>query len=80
MAEAVASLIVLIYNPDRVWANSAAGSKGNPLVYIPDSAYLIVGKSRFGFIEQKVGAILVDWNGASGWGIHSRGYTQLQAI
>lgn len=80
LAETVASLIILIYNPDRIWANSAAGSKGNPLVYIPDSAYLIVGKSRFGFIENHIGAILVDWNGASGWGIHSKGYTQLQAI
>ena len=80
MAEATASLILLIYNPDRIWADSAVGQKGNPLVYIPDSAYIIVGKSRFGFVENHIGAILVDWTGSSGWGMMSKGYTQLQAI
>jgi len=80
MAEATASLILLIYNPDRIWANSAVGSKSNPLVYLEDSAYLIVGKSRFGFIENHIGAILVDWDGKSGWGTKSRGYTQLLAV
>ena len=80
MAEATASLILLIYNPDRIWADSAVGQKGNPLVYIPDSAYIIVGKSRFGFTENHIGAILVDWTGSSGWGMMSRGYTHLQTI
>ena len=80
MAEATASLILLIYNPDRIWADSAVGQKGNPLVYIPDSAYIIVGKSRFGFTENHIGAILVDWTGSSGWGMMSKGYTHLQAI
>ena len=80
MAEATASLILLIYNPDRIFADSAAGQKGNPLVYIPDGAYIIVGKSRFGFTENHIGAILVDWTGSSGWGMMSRGYTHLQTI
>ena len=80
MAEATASLILLVYNPDRIFADSAAGQRGNPLVYIPDSAYIIIGKSRFGFIENHIGAILVDWTGGSGWGMMSRGYTHLQVI
>ena len=78
LAEAVASLVLLVYNPERIYAESAVGMKGNPLMYVSDGAYVIVGKSRFGFREGGVGAFLVDWNGAAGWGEKSRGYFRLE--
>jgi len=79
MAEALASLVILVYNPDRIYADNAMGMKSNPLPYFEDSAYIIVGASRFGFRENHTGAILVDWGGASGWGMASRGYFHLGA-
>ena len=80
LAEALASLVLLIYNPSRVWVPSGIGVKGNPLAFFEDSAYILVAKSRFGTIENNIGAILVDWNGGAGWGMESRGYFKLEAI
>jgi len=77
LAEALASLVLLVYNPSRVWAVSGVGIKSNPLAFFEDSVYLVVGKSRFGMRESHIGAILVDWNGGAGWGMTSRGYFDL---
>lgn len=71
MAEAMASLICLLYNPGNIYANS---SDDGTLPYVPDTAYIIVGKSRYGFKEGTIGAFRVDWDGAAGWGPDSHGW------
>lgn len=68
MAEAVSSLVLLLWNPDNLWVDTGAGKATNPLPYIPGAAYIIVGKSRFGFKQGGVGAFAVPWDGELGWG------------
>ena len=77
MAEANAGLILLIYNPDQLLTDNGVANGRNPLAYYPDSAYLLIGKSRFGYKKGGVGGILVDWDGGTGWGMKSRGWTPL---
>lgn len=68
MAEALASLILLIYNRGAVFAKMDSGGS---LPNSPGKAYIIVGKSRYGHKQTKkggVGAIQIDWDGKKGWG------------
>lgn len=75
MAEATARLILLPYNPTAIWSDS--GGKESQLVSVEGRGYIIVGKSNFGFKEGGPGAISVEWDGASGWGDKSFGYTRI---
>jgi len=67
MAEALASLILLIYNPSAVFV--AQDSKG-ALPRKPNTGYIIMGKSRYGHNYPGYGrfAIEVQWDGIAGWG------------
>lgn len=65
LAEAMASMILLLYNPNQIWADQG---KDDRLPAIDGRGYIIVGKSRFGFKEGGVGAMQVDWIGENGWG------------
>jgi hypothetical protein len=65
MAEAMAALIVLLYNPNNILADmkmdsSFAAEEGR--------GYIIVGKSRFGFLKGGPIAIKTEWDGLAGWG------------
>jgi replicative DNA helicase len=66
MAEQVAALIALLYNPAQTFGIGA--KKDGQLPVIPGKAWIIIGKSRFGFKEGGVGAIQVDWDSKMGWG------------
>lgn len=65
VAEQMAGLIVLVYNPTAILADYSGESK---LEKIPGKGYLIIGKSRFGTAEGQLGAIQLDWDGGVGWG------------
>jgi hypothetical protein len=77
LAEAMASLGLLLWNPDNLYVDMGQGKKGNPLEYVEGAAYIIVGKSRFGFKEGTVGAFSVPWDGKLGWGDKSYGWVPL---
>ncbi len=74
LAEAMAAMIVLLYNPNQIWADQG---KDNRLPPTPDHGYLIFGKSRFGFKEGGVGAAQIEWKGDHGWGDEPRGWFAL---
>jgi replicative DNA helicase len=77
MAEATASLVALLYNPDNLWVDMGQTRKDNPLPFSPGKAYIILGKSRYGFKHGGIGAFLVDWKGDMGWGETSLGWYPL---
>lgn len=64
LAEAMAALILLLYNPSQIWADMGMD---NRLPIVPGRGYIIVGKSRFGIKEGGIGAMGVGWNGVAGW-------------
>lgn len=66
LSECVSAMILLLYNPTQTYGIGA--KKDSQLPIITDKAWMIVGKSRFGFKEGGVGAIQVDWNSLTGWG------------
>ena len=85
MAEAVASLIFLIYNPDSIWANMGGGKVSIP--HTPGNSTLIMGKSRYGFkpgthgaAVSSVGYFPVKWDGLLGWGDTCGDYTPLSGF
>jgi replicative DNA helicase len=68
LAEAMAALILLIYNPRQVYGAKPT-STGEDLHLPPGAGALIVGKSRFGTkYDDPVGAIYVPWDGELAWG------------
>ena len=77
MAEAVASLIFLIYNPNQIYSTSV---KDNSLPAIPGTGYIVVGKSRYGYREGGPGAIRVDFDGKLAWGNESLGWQGLMSV
>jgi archaellum biogenesis ATPase FlaH len=78
MAEAVARLILLIYNPSQLWADQGQDKKNNPLPTDSGRGYLIVGKSSFGTTMGGIGAIAIDWDGKTAWGDKSTGWFSLK--
>ena len=76
LAEAMASQILLIYNPDRVWADLGE-AKNSPLQWVKNKAYIIVGKQRLDPRHPTVGAFMISWNGKSAWGNKSEGWFEL---
>lgn len=77
LAEAMGALILLIYNPNQIFATQTSDEK---LLAIPGRGYIIVGKSRFGFREGSPGAIQVDFDGKTSWGRSSYGYFNLSSV
>jgi hypothetical protein len=71
LAEAMAALIVLIYNPKNTAVNVNMKSV---LPISVGKGYLIVGKSRYGYVHDSPGAVMVDWNGVDGWGNRGLGW------
>jgi hypothetical protein len=67
LAEAVARLILLVYNPRQIWAEQGQGTTKWPIA-MTGKAHLIVGKSSFGTQHEGIGAIEVDWKGINAWG------------
>jgi hypothetical protein len=87
MAEAMASLIFLLYNPNTILADYSSGQRGRDgenrgpqLPAVEGRGYILVGKSRFGFLKGGPGAISVEWDGAAGWGETTYGYTYLTGV
>lgn len=77
LAEAMGALILLIYNPNQIFATQTNDDK---LPAIPGRGYIIVGKSRFGFKEGSPGAIQVEFDGKTSWGRDSFGYFSLNSV
>jgi len=82
MAEATASLVLLLYNPDSLWANMGGGKVSVP--HTSGQSTIIVGKTRYGFklgtkgaAVSSVGYFPVKWDGGIGWGDWSGDYTPL---
>jgi len=75
LAEATARLILMVYNPNVVMAQ--INREKIPLQIVPGRAYILVGKSNFGFKEGAPGAIMVDFDGGTGWGEKSYEYFKL---
>lgn len=72
LAEATARLILLLFNPDVVMVEMDRDKI--PLDIIEGRAYILVGKSNFGYKEKGPGGIMVDWDGEKGIGNKSYGY------
>jgi hypothetical protein len=79
LAEAMASMILLLFNSDQLFADMGQGRKNSPLPYREGYGYIIVGKSRFGLKQGTVGAIQLPWRGEQGWenGIDDANWFQL---
>ncbi len=79
MAESLAGMVWLLHNPSRVFIKQSENVRlnlGN------DEAALIIAKSRYGFSRGRIphkttGAIVVDWNGAAGWGTVAKRWVDL---
>ncbi len=71
LAEAMAALIILLYNPKNIAIN--VNDKGI-LPVAQGKGYLIAGKSRYGYVHGGPGAVLVDWDGEGGWGKKGLGW------
>ena len=78
LAEAMAALILLIYNPNQIYG--APPSKNTPLIAHPGRGYVIVGKSRFGYKQGSVGAIDIEWDGKVAWGDEAMGWMPLSSV
>lgn len=70
MAEAMAALITLLYNPNNILADTKIDNQFPPE---DGMGYIIEGKSRFGFKKGGPIAIKVPWDGAAGWGDKDKG-------
>lgn len=70
MAEMMASLILLLYNPNTIMADFKSD---NTLLPEEGRGYILEGKSRFGFKKGSPIAIKVEWDGRDGWGDKSLG-------
>ena len=66
LAEAMSAMIALLYNPAQTFG--IGSKKDGQLPLTPGKAWILIGKSRYGFKEGGVGAIQVDWDSKKGWG------------
>lgn len=79
LAEALSDLILLIYNPDQLWADVGSDTR---LSAVEGAGYIIVGKSKFGLNTEEenvygIGAIQVAWDGKASWGDRALGWFSL---
>ena len=82
MGEKASRLVLLGHNPSQVMVGRP---ESTTLPYVPGTAYLIVGKSTFGYVHGGTGAIQIPWNGEindqkPGWGDHSLMWVPLTAV
>jgi hypothetical protein len=76
MADALSALILLIYNPNRIFVDLGTDAR---LPVLDGRGYLIVGKSRFGLAhEEGLGAVQIEWDGKAAWGNESLGWFLLE--
>jgi replicative DNA helicase len=78
MAESLAALILLIYNPNQIFG--APPSKNQTLQPHVGRAYIVCGKSRYGFKQGGVGAVDVEWNGKESWADTAMGWFPLTSV
>ena len=78
LAEALAALILLIYNPNQIFGSPP--SKNQILQAHPGRGYVIEAKSRFGFKQGGVGAIDIEWDGKNAWGQTAMGWFPLTSV
>jgi replicative DNA helicase len=82
MGERASRLVLLGHNPSQ----ALVGRPDSQLLpYEQSVAYLIVGKSTFGYVHGSAGAIKIPWNseqgnGRPGWGDVSLGWIPMQAV
>lgn len=74
MIEALAGMVFLLYNPNQVFSSMGKDSR---IPIIDGRAYIIAGKSKFGYREGGTGAIQVEFDPAKGWGDESLGWFPL---
>jgi hypothetical protein len=65
LAEALCSMILLLYNPSGTFSDTGKDVRLPPM---EGRAYILQGKSRFGFKNGCVGALDIEWDGYAGWG------------
>jgi len=74
LAEALAWMIVMLYNPSTDWSDLSK----IPLPKEPGYGYLLVWACRGGFKKHDgPGAIQVEWDGKTGWGDKATGWQPL---
>ena len=76
MAEAHSAVILLIYNPFKIWAATVEDKR---LRAVEGTAYIIVGKSRWGTKKGGIGGIQIDFDGKEGWGDEVKGWFPLDS-
>lgn len=62
LIEALATGVLLLYNPDQIDIDQGQSKLDNSLPWMEDTAYIIQGKSRFGYRQGSTGAIRVKWD------------------
>jgi replicative DNA helicase len=77
MSEAMSALILLIYNPHNILVDTNGGK--SELETIEGRGYLIEGKSRFGYKKGGPGAVMIEWDGAGGWGDEGLGWYKINS-
>lgn len=82
LIEALAAIVVLLYNPDQVDVDQGQDKRDNSLPWRPGTAYIQIAKSRYGYVRGTTGAVRVRWNGAQGWGAEDGvdGWTSLASV
>jgi replicative DNA helicase len=82
LIEALAAVVILLYNPEQVDVDQGQGKRDNTLPFYPGKAYIQFAKSRYGFVRGTTGAVRVAWDGARGWGAEDGvdGWTSLASV
>lgn len=64
LAEAMAAMILMVYNPHNIFVDSKANQT---LPSMAGVGYVIIGKSRYGYVHGSPGAVQIGWDGLGGW-------------
>jgi len=76
MAEAHSAVILLIFNAFKIWATTVEDKR---LRAVEGTAYIIVGKSRWGTRKGGIGGIQIGFDGKKGWGNEVLGWFPLDS-
>ncbi len=69
LAEAMAAVVILLYNPKRTFTTEPGKSADEKLPIQDGKAWIIFGKSRFGYgLHNRPFAVCVDFYGKESWG------------
>ena len=82
LIEALAAVVILLYNPDQVDVDQGQDKRDNSLPWRHGTAYIQIAKSRYGYVRGTTGAVRVMWDGARGWGAEDGvdGWTSLASV